>query len=642
MESIREDYPDAAYYSLMNLLDSHDTERLRWTLTPGEETTAAKELNAANVAEGILRQQLASVIQFTVPGAPTVFYGDEVGVTGDAEPDNRRTFPWADKGGSPDQTMFGHYQALNALRSRNKVLVNGNFKILLADDASGVVAYGRKTNNLAAVIIVNRSHSTQSGAIPVAGYLPDGVTLHETYTVGSGSASSVTVSNGAISGLLGAMSAVVFISGNVDLEPTAAPENLRVTGEGNGSVTLSWDAVSGSTGYNVYHSRLSGGGYERVTTGPISGTSFNDTNLLNAANYYYVVTLLDGVGNESNFSNEVQALPHLVIGWANLQWPPSMNHAINVTNRTSNAYGRVWIDGVTNQAGATEGLRAQLGYGPSNSNPDGNNDWIWMDASFNVDAGNNDEFVVSLLPESTGAFDYAFRYTTTNGRDWVYADLDGIGNCYNPAQAGKLTVNSSGDTTAPTPPTGLNVLSASPIGVELAWDANAGDPSLYRYEVLRSDTPGGPYTMIARVTAASYADLAVDEGATYFYVVRALDQSFNSSGNSAQVSAKAELRTVTLNFNVTVPASTDATGRSVYVAGFLDRLDGGLPQWNPGGVALTHVDATHWVVTLTGKEYTQIEYKFTLGSWGYVEKGGACGEIASRQLTLIYGATLRR
>ncbi len=47
MESMREDYPDAAYYSLMNLLDSHDTERLRWTLTPGDDTTASKEQNAS-------------------------------------------------------------------------------------------------------------------------------------------------------------------------------------------------------------------------------------------------------------------------------------------------------------------------------------------------------------------------------------------------------------------------------------------------------------------------------------------------------------------------------------------------------------------------------------------------------------------
>jgi len=67
---------------------------------------------------------------------------------------------------------------------------------------------------------------------------------------------------------------------------------------------------------------------------------------------------------------------------------------------------------------------------------------------------------------------------------------------------------------------------------------------------------------------------------------------------------------VTLVFTVTVPATTDATGRSVYIAGFLDRLDGGLPQWNPGGVVLTRVDATHWTITLTGTETTQIEYKY--------------------------------
>ncbi len=77
-----------------------------------------------------------------------------------------------------------------------------------------------------------------------------------------------------------------------------------------------------------------------------------------------------------------------------------------------------------------------------------------MDASFNMDAGNNDEFIASLLPETTGTFDYAYRYSTTNGCDWVYADLDGIGNGYSPAQAGTLTVNASGDTTAPAVPTG--------------------------------------------------------------------------------------------------------------------------------------------------------------------------------------------
>jgi len=255
-----------------------------------------------------------------------------------------------------------------------------------------------------------------------------------------------------------------------------------------------------------------------------------------------------------------------------------------------------------------------------------------------VDAGNNDEFVASLLPEVVGSFDYAYRYTTTNGRDWLYADLDGTGNGYNTDQAGKLMVNPSGDTTAPAVPTGLNVISASPGGIELEWDAVAGDPTLYGYEVRRSSTSGGPYTTLALVTGTSYTDMAVTEGETYYYVVRSVDTSFNRSADSTEVSATAELRTVTLVFNIAVPASTDGTGRSVYIAGTLDRLDGGLPQWNPGGVLLTRVDATHWTITLTGKETTQIEYKYALGSWDYVEKDGSCGEIANRQLTLSYGS----
>jgi glycosidase len=648
MESIREDYPDAAYYSLMNLLDSHDTERLRWTLTPtenGRETTADKELNAVNVAEGVWRQQIASLIQFTVPGAPTVFYGDEVGVTGDDDPDDRRTYPWADKGGSPDQAMFKHYQTLNTLRKNNAVLTSGDFKTLLADDTAQIVAYGRKTASQAALVLINRSDQAQPVIIPVDGYLPNGVILNSLYGVGNpGSAptpfpTAVQAMGGFITLDIGAQSAWLLVSGQTDLMPTAAPANLQVIGEGDGFVKLSWGAVSGSAGYNVYRSRLSGGGYEKLNGSPLVETTFHDANLQNATTYFYVVTSLDAMGNESGLSNEVAGLPHLIIDWANLQWPPTMNHTISVINRAATAYGQVWIDGVTNQPGATEGLRAQLGFGPANSNPDGNTAWTWTDASFNVNAGNNDEFMASMLPESVGSFDYAFRYTTTNGRDWIYADLDGIGNGYSSSQAGKLTVDASGDTTAPAVPTGLSVLSASPAGVQLAWDEVMGDPSLYGYEVLRSGTSGGPYAMIARVTATAYTDQAVEEGATYFYVVRALDQSFNRSENSAQVSATAELRTVTLVFTVTVPATTDGTGRNVYIAGFLDRLDGGLPQWNPGGVQLTRANSTTWTITLTGKESTQIEYKYALGSWDYVEKGASCDEISNRQLTLAYGST---
>ena len=143
---------------------------------------------------------------------------------------------------------------------------------------------------------------------------------------------------------------------------------------------------------------------------------------------------------------------------------------------------------------------------------------------------------------------------------------------------------------------------------------------------------------VALVTGTTYADLDVEQGVSYTYAVRSVDTSFNRSGPSASVVAVADLRTVTVTFTVTVPPTTDGTGRTVHVAGTLNRLDGGLPEWDPAGVALTRLDATHWRVTLTGREATQLEYKYVLGAWEYVEKDAACGEIANRQLTLTYGA----
>jgi glycosidase len=639
--SIREDYPDAAYFSLMNLLDSHDTERLLWTLTPGVETTASKELNAANVAAGKLRVRLASLIQYTVPGAPTIFSGDEVGVTGDDDPDDRRTYPWADKGGAPDMALFSHYQALAALRNQLAVLRDGDLRFLLADDAAGTMAYARADASRAAIVAYNPSAGAQTLAIPVAGFLPDGTVLARRFGVGVAATGNVTVAGGLVSVTLPAMSGLVLATGTIDLAPTAAPTNLHVTNEANGQVSVAWDAVPGATSYQVWVSRLTGGGYWLAAGSPTTATSFTVTGLQNAVHHFIVVRALDAVGNASAPSNEVDALPHLSIGWANLQWPPTLNHTISTVNRTDNVYGQVWIDGETSKPGATPSLMAQLGFGPAGSNPAANPDWSWIDASFNVDAGNNDEFKASLLPETIGTFNYVYRYSVTAGRDWLYADQNGpITPGSLPPNPGVLTVNSSGDTTAPVVPDGLIVTSASPVGIDLAWNAVVGDPGLYGYEVGRASASGGPYETIARISGStSFTDTTVAEGSTYYYVVRSIDTSFNRSGWSAEMMAAAELRTVSLTFTVTVPASTDGTGRSVYVAGFLDRLDGGLPQWDPAGVVLTRLDETHWTISLTGKEGTQIEYKYTLGDWDHVEKDGSCGEIGNRLLTLSYGVS---
>lgn len=638
LNSVREDYPDAAYYTLLNLMDSHDTQRILWSLTPGAGNRESRELDAASLAQGKELLKLATVVQMTVPGAPTIYYGDEIGLTGDDDPDDRRTFPWLDDdaaqfgaGGDPD--LLAHYKQLIALRAAQPVFRSGNLTFLLTDDDHRTMAYLMRTADAGAIVAINRSSEPQTLTMELGGRLPDNVQLSDALgTIGPVAATSGTLTFD----LPGLSAAVLLPEAGQDLLAPGAPSGLAATEE-NAAVSLTWNAVAGAAGYRVYRSPVTGGGY--VLVGQAVAPEYTDTEVVNGRAYYYVVTAVDAAGNEGPYSNQRRAQPHDVIGWANLQWPPTLDHTISAQSRTGNVYGQVWIDGVTGQPGATPMLLAQLGFGPDGSNPSGHPDWVWADAAFHTDAGNNDEFVASLLPEAVGTYDYAYRYSITGGSTWVYADLDGAGNGYSPDQAGSLTVSSSGDVTAPDPPAGLRVISADPAAIALAWDDVTGDPSLHGYEVRRSTVPGGPYTTLAPVSAAAYTDTAVDEGATYYYVVRSVDTSFNRSAHSAEVAATASPRTVTLVFTVTVPADTDSTGRSVFIAGTLHLLDGGLPEWNPGGVAMTRVDATHWTITLTGTESATIEYKYALGSWDYVEKGGACEEVANRTLTLFYGST---
>jgi hypothetical protein len=78
-------------------------------------------------------------------------------------------------------------------------------------------------------------------------------------------------------------------------------------------------------------------------------------------------------------------------------------------------------------------------------------------------------------------------------------------------------------------------------------------------------------------------------------------------------------------------------GRSVFLAGTLSALGGGLPDWNPAGLPMTGIDATQWRIVLTGPAGAQLQDKYTLGDWSFVEKDGACAEIANRGLTLASG-----
>lgn len=134
--------------NMMNLIGSHDTARIL-TECGGDRDLA----------------KLAAIIEFTWVGAPTIYYGDELGMEGGPDPDNRRAMRW--DLATPDNSFLSLYRTLAKLRTESKVLQSGDPVILLADDENGVGAFGRRLDDQFAVVAFNRSESAQTAAITI-------------------------------------------------------------------------------------------------------------------------------------------------------------------------------------------------------------------------------------------------------------------------------------------------------------------------------------------------------------------------------------------------------------------------------------------------------------------------------------------
>jgi hypothetical protein len=296
------------------------------------------------------------------------------------------------------------------------------------------------------------------------------------------------------------------------------------------------------------------------------------------------------------------------------------------------------IDGRTGANGPVGSLQAQLGYGPAGSAPDADPGWSWVNAAYAGAAEDRDRFCATLLPEATGSQGLVYRFTTSNGRYWLYADLEREWETGGQrGRAGVLAVVPSDDTSAPGPPANLRIVAATPAGIELAWDALA-DPTLFAYEVLRTDDAAAEPVSLGRTDQPTFTDLDVLEGETFSYQVLAIDSSWNRSAPAGPLAATAAPRLVTIVFTVTVPApSAVALEESVHITGTLSRLDGTMPDWDAGSTPMAQVDDTHWTITLRGEEGTELKYKYTLGDFLYVEKDGSCGEIADRTLLVTFG-----
>jgi glycosidase len=612
MEGVREDYPAPAWNALLNLVDSHDTARILWTLTPGEDNREAKEAPAA-LEQGKAKLRLVAALQLTWPGMASIYYGDEVGLTGHDDPDDRRPYPWD----SQDTALRDWYRLLAGLRLEHEALRIGDLRFLLTDDAAGLLAFGRRTDAEAAITVLNLSDQSRDATLDLAGWLPDGIDL--TDAVGG---ATRPIAGGRLTISLPPRGAAVLLTQpGADLAPPVAPLGLTAA-SAEGTVALTWEPVDDAASYTVWRSIVSGGGYLRL--GSATAPAFTDATARPGTRYHYVVTASDAAGNGGARSGEAEALPQLELADARLEGPAAASQPLSAVADGVEIAGRVTVDAYTAAEGPTVGIVAQLGFGPAGSAPDAS--WSWSTAAFDSDVDGADRFVGSVRPETTGEWAVALRVSTDGGASWQLADLDGVG--YAPGQAVTLTTTAPADQQAPPPPTGAAASVVSDTLVTLVWQPVDAD-DLYRYEVRRADEEGGPLVRVGLATEPTFTDTGVRAGGTYTYVVLAQDTSYNLSPPSAEVEAAAESRQVTVTFSVHLPAGTPP-GDTIYIAGDFQ-------GWDPGATPMTRVDALTWTISLVFTENSAPQYKFTRGSWDAVEKDAGCGEIPNRTFIVTYG-----
>jgi len=212
---------------MMNLTASHDTPRFGTSLynpvrykyhaTPREDSSYRidrPELHAREV------QQMILVHQFTWIGAPHIWNGDEVGMWGADDPDERKPMVWSDlryedetthpfgrprrrDPVAPDTALFRAYRDLIALRKAHlRLFVDGTVRWLLADDATSLLAYERALGTQRAIVVFNASDQEQELTVPAEG----------TYRGGWPAGGTRAATDGSLRLSLGPRTAQVWIS----------------------------------------------------------------------------------------------------------------------------------------------------------------------------------------------------------------------------------------------------------------------------------------------------------------------------------------------------------------------------------------------------------------------------------------------
>lgn len=132
--TVAENYPAQVLACNMNLLGSHDTPRILTALMDeyrgAREEEAGRRLSKEALAAAKDRLMAASVLQYLLPGAASLYYGDEVGMEGYKDPFCRRTYPW----GREDKVLLGHFRMLGRLKRDTPALRTGGIRFLCAEE----------------------------------------------------------------------------------------------------------------------------------------------------------------------------------------------------------------------------------------------------------------------------------------------------------------------------------------------------------------------------------------------------------------------------------------------------------------------------------------------------------------------------
>lgn len=149
--------PDRIMHAQMNLLGTHDTERIL-TVFGGESSTGKtndylvdKKMTRDEYSLAVRRLCAAYTVIATLPGVPTVFYGDEAGLEGYHDPFNRMPYPWGDE----CDELLSHYKRIGKIRRSNSVYKCGAFKIHAITDK--ILIFSRQAKECRYFTVMNNS-----------------------------------------------------------------------------------------------------------------------------------------------------------------------------------------------------------------------------------------------------------------------------------------------------------------------------------------------------------------------------------------------------------------------------------------------------------------------------------------------------